>query len=233
MESASHKIVSAERSRQSVLFRNVYLWVTMGLVLTGVTALAVVDSPMLLNAILGSRFGFLIMILAELGLVWVLSARIWEMSFTAAMAMFFAYSVLNGATLSVIFLAYSLGSIASTFFVTAGTFAVMAVYGHVTKRDLTSIGNLSTMALIGLIIATAVNIFLQSTTLGWIVTYIGILLFVGLTAYDAQKIRRALLGDGVVADIDMQRIALLGALSLYLDFINLFLYMLRLIGDRR
>lgn len=233
MESASYKIVSAERSRQSVLFRNVYLWVTMGLVLTGVTALAVVDSPMLLNAILGSRFGFLIMILAELGLVWVLSARIWEMSFTAAMAMFFAYSVLNGATLSVIFLAYSLGSIASTFFVTAGTFAVMAVYGHVTKRDLTSIGNLSTMALIGLIIATAVNIFLQSTTLGWIVTYIGILLFVGLTAYDAQKIRRALLGDGVVADIDMQRIALLGALSLYLDFINLFLYMLRLIGDRR
>ncbi len=233
MESASHKIVSTERSRQAVLFRNVYLWVTMGLGLTGVTALAVVDSPLLLNAILGSRFGFLIMILAELGLVWVLSARIWKMSFTTAMAMFFAYSVLNGATLSVIFLAYSLGSIASTFFVTAGTFAVMAVYGHVTNRDLTSIGNLCTMALIGVIIATVVNIFLQSTTLGWIVTYTGILLFVGLTAYDAQKIRRALLSDGVAADIDAQRIALLGALSLYLDFINLFLYMLRLLGDRR
>ncbi len=233
MESASHKIVSTERSRQAVLFRNVYLWVTMGLVLTGVTALAVVDSPLLLNAILGSRFGFLIMILAELGLVLVLSARIWKMSFTAAMAMFFAYSVLNGATLSVIFLAYSLGSIASTFFVTAGTFAVMAVYGHVTNRDLTSIGNLCIMALIGVIIATVVNIFLQSTTLGWIVTYTGILLFVGLTAYDAQKIRRALLSDGVAADINAQRIALLGALSLYLDFINLFLYMLRLLGDRR
>ena len=165
-------------------------------------------------------------------LVLVLVANIMRMSFLTATLAFIAYSVLNGATLSVIFLIYDLGSIGTTFLVTAGMFGAMSLYGYVTGRDLSTWGNLLTMALVGILIASLANLFLKSDTLMWIVTYAGILLFVGLTAYDTQQIKRMIYSDAEV-DETMQKFALLGALSLYLDFINLFLYLLRLLGNRR
>ena len=162
----------------------------------------------------------------------VLVANIMRMSFLTATLAFIAYSVLNGATLSVIFLVYDLGSIGTTFLVTAGMFGAMSIYGYITGRDLSSWGNLLTMALVGVIIASLVNLFLKSDALMWIITYVGILLFVGLTAYDTQQIKRMIYSDAEV-DETMQKFALIGALSLYLDFINLFLYLLRLLGNRR
>ena len=147
------------------------------------------------------------------------------------MVSFLAYSFLNGLTLSVVFLAYTKSSIASTFFVTAGTFAAMSLYGYFTKKDLSSWGNLFFMALIGLIIATIVNVFWANTTLYWITTYAGVLIFVGLTAYDTNRIKQMLANQEV--NEGTQKLALLGALTLYLDFINMFLYLLRIFGDRR
>ena len=153
------------------------------------------------------------------------------MSFASAMVSFLAYSFLNGLTLSVVFLAYTKSSIASTFFVTAGTFAAMSLYGYFTKKVLSSWGNLFFMALIGLIIATIVNVFWANTTLYWITTYAGVLIFVGLTAYDTNRIKQMLANQEV--NEGTQKLALLGALTLYLDFINMFLYLLRIFGDRR
>ena len=147
------------------------------------------------------------------------------------MVSFLAYSFLNGLTLSVVFLAYTKSSIASTFFVTAGTFAAMSLYGYFTKKDLSSWGNLFFMALIGLIIATIVNVFWANTTLYWVTTYAGVLIFVGLTAYDTNRIKQMLANQEV--NEGTQKLALLGALTLYLDFINMFLYLLRIFGDRR
>ncbi len=217
---------------RATLFRNVYLWMTMALALTALTAYTVAGSETLLQAIFSSRFVFLGLIVAELVLVFVLAANIMRMSFLTATLMFIAYSVVNGATLSTIFLVYDLGSIGLTFLVTAGMFGAMSLYGFVTGRDLSSWGNLLTMALVGVILASVVNLFLRSEMLMWIVTYVGILLFVGLTAYDTQTIKR-MIYSGAEVDEPMQKMALLGALSLYLDFINLFLYMLRLLGNRR
>lgn len=222
-----------EKSQQIALFRSVYLWMSMALVITGLSALVVADSPALLSAIFNNRFVFYILLFGELGLVWYMSARIHSMSFTAATSLFIFYSVLNGVTLSVIFLLYTLSSIASTFFIAAGTFAVMCLFGYLTKKDLSSIGNLCFMALIGLIIATVVNIFWQNETFYWIVSYAGVLIFVGLTAYDTQKIKRMLLSEGTEVNETTRKIALLGALNLYLDFINLFLYLLRILGNRK
>ena len=164
-------------------------------------------------------------------MVVAISAAINKLSLTTATLLFVLYSVINGATLSFIFAIYTMSSIASVFFITAGTFAVMAVIGYTTKKDLTSMGKILFMALIGIIIATIVNIFLKSTGLQMIVSYLGVLIFVGLTAYDSQKIKQMLLmapdaGEGA------QKIALLGALSLYLDFVNLFIYLLRIFGRR-
>ena len=153
------------------------------------------------------------------------------MSFLTATLMFIAYSILNGATLASIFLLYTASSIASTFFVTAGTFGAMALFGYFTKRDLSGIGNMGYMALIG-IIATVVNLFLRSETMMWVITYIGVLVFVALTAYDTQKIKKMVMNAEVV-DESTQKIALLGSLTLYLDFINLFLYLLRILGSRK
>ena len=217
---------------RATLFRNVYLWMTMALALTALTAYTVAGSETMLQAIFSSRFVFLGLIVAELVLVFVLAANIMRMSFLTATLMFIAYSVVNGATLSTIFLVYDLGSIGLTFLVTAGMFGAMSLYGFVTGRDLSSWGNLLTMALVGVILASVVNLFLRSEMLMWIVTYVGILLFVGLTAYDTQTIKR-MIYSGAEVDEPMQKMALLGALSLYLDFINLFLYMLRLLGNRR
>ena len=221
----------ADKSENTTLFRNVYLWMTMALFITGATALTVSDSPTLLNAIFGSKVAFFGLIIAELALVIILSSFIFRMSFLTATLMFIAYSILNGATLASIFLLYTASSIASTFFVTAGTFGAMALFGYFTKRDLSGIGNMGYMALIGIIIATVVNLFLRSETMMWVITYIGVLVFVALTAYDTQKIKKMVMNAEVV-DESTQKIALLGSLTLYLDFINLFLYLLRILGSR-
>ena len=214
-----------------VLMRKVYVWMTLALVITGVTAYGVATSPGLMMAIATNKLLFWGLIIAEFGLVVAISAAINKLSLTTATLLFVLYSVINGATLSFIFASYTMSSIASVFFITAGTFAVMAVIGYTTKKDLTSMGKILFMALIGIIIATIVNIFLKSTGLQMIVSYLGVLIFVGLTAYDSQKIKQMLLmapdaGEGA------QKIALLGALSLYLDFVNLFIYLLRIFGRR-
>lgn len=215
-----------------VLMRKVYLWMTLALVITGFTAYYVASSETLITAIMTNQILFWGLIIGELALVFGLSAAINKLSLTTATLMFVLYSVINGATLSFIFLVYTYSSITNVFFITAGTFAVMALFGYFTKTDLTSIGKILMMALIGIIIATIVNFFTKSEGLAVILNYLGVLVFVGLTAYDSQKIKQMLLtasdaGEGA------QKMALLGALSLYLDFINLFLYLLRIFGSRR
>lgn len=172
------------------------------------------------------------MIIAEFALVFMITGMLNRVSLTTATLMFVAYSVLNGAVLSSIFMVYTMSSIGQVFFITAATFAVMAFIGYTTKTDLTSMGKILFMALIGIIIATVVNIFLHSTGLQTVVSYLGVLIFVGLTAYDSQKIKN-MLYDQDAADESAQKLALVGALTLYLDFINLFLYLLRILGSRR
>ena len=218
-----------ENSAFSKLFRNVYIWMTLALTVTGITAFYAANyftlHPMLLTTGLILTLG-----IVELAIVVILSAYIEKLSFPVAGIMFMIYSVINGVTLSVILLAYTLSSIASAFFVTAGTFAAMALIGTFTKMDLSKYGSLLFMALIGLIIASVVNIFWANSTLYWIVTYVGVLVFVGLTAYDAQKIKNMLKYQN--DDEHGMKISLLGSLSLYLDFINLFIYILRIVGNR-
>ena len=214
-----------------VLMRKVYVWMTLALVITGFTAYGVATSPGVLQLIFGNQILFWGMIIAELALVIGVSAAINRLSLTTATLMFILYSVINGALFSSIFLIYTASSIATVFFITAGTFGVMALIGYTTKTDLTSIGKYLFMALIGLIIATLVNMFFKSEGFTYILSYIGVLIFVGLTAYDSQKIKQMLLqapdaGEGA------QKLALLGALTLYLDFINLFIYLLRIFGRR-
>ena len=223
----------ASKAAQSTLLRSVYVWMTLALVITGFVSMYVAQSYQLISFIFGNKLALWGMLIAELAVVFYLSTRINSISFTKATVMFIIYSILNGATLASIFLVYTMSSIASTFFVAAGTFGVMALYGYVTKSDLTRIGNICLMALIGLIIATLVSMFWQDSMLQMIITYAGVILFVGLTAYDSQKIKRLLTADGIEVTEETQKIALLGALTLYLDFINLFLYLLRLLGDRK
>lgn len=215
-----------------VLMRKVYVWMTLALVLTGFTAVGVASSPGLVTAILTNSVLVWGLLIAELVLVFTVSAAIERLSLTTATLLFVLYSVLNGASLSFIFIAYTMSSIANVFFITAGTFAVMAFIGYTTKKDLTSIGRILFMALIGIVIATIVNLFMHSSMLDLIVSYVGIVIFVGLTAYDSQKIKQMLQqADGTGES--MQKLALMGSLTLYLDFINLFLYLLRIFGDRR
>ena len=222
---------SGVQTAQVTLMKSLYLWMSVALAVTGITAMAVDASYQLQQLLFSGKYTFLVLVVAELALVIYLSARIASMSFASAMVSFLAYSFLNGLTLSVVFLAYTKSSIASTFFVTAGTFAAMSLYGYFTKKDLSSWGNLFFMALIGLIIATIVNVFWANTTLYWITTYAGVLIFVGLTAYDTNRIKQMLANQEV--NEGTQKLALLGALTLYLDFINMFLYLLRIFGDRR
>ena len=213
------------------LMPKVYIWMTLALLITGFTAFVVASSPVLLSAIFGNRLVFWGLIIAELALVWSISARIDRLSLVNATILFVLYSVINGATLSTIFLAYAASSIARVFFITAGTFAAMTLVGIFTKRDLSNIGGLCFMCLIGLIIATVVNLFLKSGTFGMIISYVGVLIFVGLTAYDTNKIKNALQEADNTSE-HAAKIALIGALSLYLDFINIFLYLLRIFGNR-
>lgn len=223
----------AAKAAQITLFRSVYVWMTLALVITAFVAMYVAKSYTLLAAIAQNSLLFWGLLIAEIGVVWYLSARISRISFTKATVLFILYSILNGVTLSFIFAIYTAASIASTFFITAGTFAVMAIFGYVTKKDLSKIGNICIMALIGIIIASLVNLFLKSAMMDVVISYIGVLLFVGLTAYDTQKIKRLLSADDMEVNETTQKIALLGAMTLYLDFINLFLYLLRLLGDRK
>ena len=223
------------------LMRKVYVWMTLALVITGFTAYAVANSPGIMTAIspgimtaiIANRMLMWGLLIGEFALVWYVSARIDRLSLSTATLLFILYSVLNGATLSIIFLAYTMTSIASVFFITAGTFAAMSLVGYFTKKDLSGLGRILFMALIGLIIATLVNVFLiKSGGFSLIVSYVGVLIFVGLTAYDTQRIKNMLVeADDVSAEA--QKIALMGALALYLDFINLFLYLLRIFGGNR
>jgi FtsH-binding integral membrane protein len=214
------------------LIRKVYTWMAMALAITGITAYGVAISPNLFNLIFSSKAIFFGLIIAELAMVIILSARLHKLSLTTATMMFIGFSVLNGVTLSSIFLAFTTASIAKTFFICAGTFAAMSIYGAFTKTDLSSMGKLMFMALIGLIIASVVSLFVRSTGLDLIISYAGVLIFVGLTAWDTQKIKM-MLANADYMDESAQKIALIGALSLYLDFINLFLYLLRIFGARR
>ena len=214
-----------------VLMRKVYVWMTMALLITGFTAYGVANSPGVLQVIYGNPILFWGMIIGEFALVIGVSAAINRLSLTTATLMFVLYSIINGALLSYIFLAYTDSSIATVFFITAGTFAAMAIVGYTTKADLSSMGKYLLMALIGLIIATLVNMFVKSSGLHLILSYIGVLIFVGLTAYDSQKIKQMLM-QAPDAGEAAQKYALLGALTLYLDFINLFLYLLRIFGKR-
>lgn len=214
-----------------VLMRKVYVWMTMALAITGFTAYGVATSPGILEAIYTNQILFWGLIIAEFALVIGVSAAINKLSLTVATLMFILYSVINGALMSYIFLAYTTTSVATVFFITAGTFGVMALIGYTTKVDLSSMGKILFMALIGLVIATVVNLFVKSDGFTMILSYVGVLIFVGLTAYDTQKIKQMLLqapdaGEGA------QKLALLGALTLYLDFINLFIYLLRILGKR-
>lgn len=218
------------QSAYRVLMRKVYLWMALALAVTGMTSFYIASNPGLLQTIFTSRGIFLMLIIAELALVFILSARIMKMSFATAGIMFAAYSVLNGITMSFIFIAFTMSSIAGAFFVTAGMFAVMSFIGFTLKKDLSSFGSFFFMALIGLVIATVVNAFWANSVLYWVITYIGVLLFVGLTAYDTQKIKHMLMMYGDEVNDNTQKLALLGSLSLYLDFINLFLYILRFFG---
>lgn len=223
----------ASKSAQAALFRNVYLWMTLALVITGFVAMYVAKSYALISMIAQNSFLFWAILIAEVALVMYMSARIHRISFTTATLLFIAYSVLNGVTMSILFMVYTLSSIATTFFVTAGTFGAMALFGYVTKRDLSRIGSICIMGVIGLIIASLVNLFLHNPMMDLVISCIGVLLFVGLTAYDSQKIKQMLTGDDIEVSETTQKIALMGSLTLYLDFINLFIYLLRILGDRK
>jgi len=203
----------------------------IGLALTGVMAWFTAASPSLQQLVLGNRMLFFGLIIAELGLVFVLAGRAERMQPSTAATLFVIYSLLNGLTLSFIFLVYTRSTIATTFFVTAGTFGAMSVFGYTTSRDLTSWGSFLFMGLIGIVIASVVNIFLASAMIQWVVTYVGVLVFVGLTAYDTQRLKRIGLA-GFADEGAEKRAAVVGALALYLDFINLFLMLLRIFGSR-
>lgn len=212
-----------------VLMRKVYLWMTLALIITGFTAYAVAENGKLSEMLLTNSNIMWVLIIAEFGLVIGITAAINKISLTVATLLFVLYSLVNGVVLSSIFFAYTKASIATAFFVAAGTFGAMSLYGYFTKKDLSSWGKILMMALIGVIIASIVAIFVPGISV--IASYVGVLVFVGLTAYDTQKIKQMFL-QAPDAGETMQKYALLGALSLYLDFINLFLYLLRIFGRR-
>jgi uncharacterized protein len=220
--------------RVNSFVRSVYNWMAIGLALTGFVAYSVANMPEVQQVIFGSGIIFFGLIIAQLALVFVISSRIYKMQAGTATSLFLLYSALNGATLSSIFLAYANSTITSTFFVCSATFVACSIYGYTTRRDLTSMGGFLTMGLIGIVIASLANLFFQSSAVGTVVSYIGVLVFVGLTAYDTQAIKNMALAQP--ADIDagaVRKGAIIGALKLYLDFINLFLMLLRIFGGNR
>ncbi len=233
MESVPLKQTQVQ-TRVNEFIRSVYNWMAVGLALTGFTAYYVANTPALVQAVFGNQILFFGLIIGQLGLVFFISARIQRLQASTATALFLLYSVLMGVTLSFIFLVYTASSITSTFFICAATFVACSVYGWTTKRDLTSLGGFLFMGLIGIIIASVVNIFIRSSAMHMIISYIGVLVFVGLTAYDTQHLKTMALNQP--ADLEagvIRKGAIMGALKLYLDFINLFLMLLRIFGGGR
>ena len=226
-------IVNDTQAQRSFI-QQVYLWMALALFTTGLVAFSVASSTTFVEMMAQSATLPFILLFAELGLVMVISGMINKISSMTAIALFFIYSVLNGLTFSSLFIYYTYSSIASVFFISAITFGAMCAYGYFTKRDLTSIGSLCFMGLIGVIVASIVNIFITNNVFTLIVSVIGILVFIGLTAFDTQKIKKMSwsITQGENAEI-MTKGSIIGALTLYLDFVNLFLYTLRLFGKRR
>ena len=241
MESVPLKQQTQVQVRVNDFVRSVYNWMAIGLALTGFIAYFVANNESLLSLlfqVVGNQLRptmlFYGLIIGELALVFILSARVQKMQASTATAMFVLYAALNGATLSMIFLAYTSTSIVSTFFICAATFVACSIYGWITKRDLTSFGGFLFMGLIGIIIASVVNMFIRSSAMHMIISYIGVFVFIGLTAYDTQHIKNMAMTqpDGLEAAV-VRKGAILGALKLYLDFINLFLMLLRIFGSGR
>jgi uncharacterized protein len=220
--------ISRSRESASDALWGTYRWMTLGLATTGLVALGVAHSPEAVDLMVGNRVLLYALLFGQLGLVFALSRVATRLSTGVAALMFFAYAGLSGVTFSTIFLVFTASSIASTFFVTAGAFAGLSVLGAVTRRDLSAIGRFGFFALIGVILASLVNLFLRSGGLDWIVSVIGVLLFAGLTAYDTQRLKDLFARGEASANLP-----LVGALTLYLDFINMFLFLLRFAGDRR
>lgn len=223
---------TAAESAAATLFKSLYMQMAAALTITGLVAYFLSESVDFWYFLAENSFAIWGIFIAQIVLVIWLSARLPKMSMTSATLLFILYSALMGVTMSTIFMIYTMSSIASVFFITAGTFLVMSLIGFFTRIDLTRVGSLLFMALVGLIIASVVNIFLHSEILYWVVSYAGVVIFVGLTAYDTQKIKNTFIQYGVVDEVG-QKLALFGAFSLYLDFINLFLHLLRIMGDRR
>jgi uncharacterized protein len=216
--------------RQRSFLSQVYTWMTAGLLVTSAVAAYTASAPSVLNLLYGNPFTIWLLFLAQIGLVIGLSARIGRLAPFTAAALFIAYAALNGLTLSALFLVYTYTSIAQAFLATAATFGVMSLYGATTKRDLSTAGNLLVMALIGFFVGSIVNLFWANSAVYWVLTYLGIALFIGLTAYDTQQIKQ--LVQQVQDDTSARRLAIIGALKLYLDFINLFVLLLRIFGSR-
>lgn len=224
--------VYVDSTLQTTTMRHVFTWMFGALGITALTAMLVAKSSLIYTMIMnpGLLWG---LIIAELALVFILSARIGKMSFFTSSLLFTIYSILNGVTLSSIFIVYTMTSIAATFFITAGMFGAMALWGYFTKKDLSKWGSIFFMLLIGLILATVVNLFLRSDAMGFIISIVGVIIFTGLTAFDVNKIKQMLAQmQGFEEGDVVRKVALMGALTLYLDFINLFLYLLRFFGRR-
>ncbi|HEJ9485472.1 Bax inhibitor-1/YccA family protein [Proteus sp. GOKU] len=230
---SNDSIVQRTGSGLQTFMAQVYGWMTVGLLLTAFVALYVASSEALLSMIFSSKIVFFGLIIAQLGLVFVLSGMVHKMSGAMATSLFMLYSVLTGVTISSVLLLYTASSIASTFFICAAMFGALSIYGYTTKRSLTGMGSFLFMGLIGIIIASIVNIFMQSSMMSMVISYAGVLIFAGLTAYDTQKLKD--MGNEINQEDkeNMRRYSIMGALTLYLDFINLFLMLLRILGDRR
>ncbi len=229
--SAPVSVTSQEalQARVSAAFAQVFWWMGIGLALTAITAMAVTYVEPLQRIVLGNPIIYFGLIIAELGMVFYLSLRLTKLSFSTALTIFLVYAAVNGLTLSAILLVYTATSVVSTFFITAGMFGAMALFGTTTKRDLSSWRSFLFMGLIGIIIASVVNIFLGSSMLHWMISLFGVAIFVGLTAYDTQKIKHM----AVQNSLPIGKLAIYGALALYLDFINLFIMLLRFFGSSR
>jgi uncharacterized protein len=214
--------------------RSVYNWMCIGLALTGFIAFFVSHNETVMRMVFGNSILFFGLIIAELALVFTISSRVNRMSASTSTTLFVIYSALNGITLSFIFLAYAKTSIVSTFFICSATFLASSIYAWTTKRDLTSLGSFFIMGLMGIIIASLVNMFIRSSSMSMIISYIGVFVFIGLTAYDTQRLKdMALSQPEGLDDAVIRKGAIIGALSLYLDFINLFLMLLRIFGSSR
>ncbi|WP_448884934.1 Bax inhibitor-1/YccA family protein [Citrobacter telavivensis] len=228
----SESIVQARSGLQTYMAQ-VYGWMTVGLLLTAFIAWYAANSSAFMELLYTNRIFFFGLVIAQLAVVFVLSGLVNRLSAGVMTTLFMLYSVLTGLTLSSIFIIYTASSIASTFVVTGGMFGVMSLWGYTTKRDLSGWGNMLFMALIGIILASLVNFWLKSEALMWAVTYIGVVVFVGLTAYDTQKLKNIGEQIDVRDSSNLRKYSIFGALTLYLDFINLFLMLLRILGNRR